>query len=109
MYVHANHLMKISSSTLFAILIYTRVYQAKIMEFQVSVMCRLCGEQEEIIQHVLVGCSVLVLTCYLNHHNLVAKTLHWHSCTSFGITQLAKGWYCHQPLPVTENAQVKLL
>ena len=94
-----------SESTLFAIqdqVICTRVYQAKIMGSQVSVMCRLCGEQEETIQHVLAGCSVLAPTCYLSRHNLVARTLHWHLCTSFGITQLAKGWYCRQPLPMTE-------
>ena len=29
--------------------------------------------------------------------------------SSFCITQLARGWFCHQPLPVIENAQVKVL
>jgi len=65
-----------SESTLFAIrdqVICTCVYQAKIMGSHVSVMCRLCGKQEETIQHILAGCSVLAPTCYLKRHNLVAS------------------------------------
>ena len=44
-----------SESTLFAFqnqVIFTSVYQAKIIRSHISVLCRLCGEQEETIQHV---------------------------------------------------------
>ena len=57
-------------STIFAIqdqVISTRVYQARIIRSHIpSVLCRFCGDQEETIQHVLAGCSILAPTCYLN-------------------------------------------
>ena len=99
-------------STLFAIqdqVICTRVYQAKIIGSRVSVLCRLCGEQEETIQHDLAGCSVLAPTNYLSCHNLVTRVLHWHLCKLFDIPLRAKSWLCHQPLPVSENNKLKIL
>ena len=65
-----------SESTLFAIqdqAICTRVYQARIIGSPISsiyILCCLCGEHEETIQHILAGCSALAPTCYLSHHNM---------------------------------------
>jgi len=47
-----------------------------------NAMCRLCGEQEETIQYVLAGCSILAPTSYLSCHDQVARVLHFHLCKS---------------------------
>ena len=100
-----------SESAIFAIqdqVISTRVYQAKIIRSRIpSVLCRFCGDQEETIQHVLAGCSILAPTCYLNRHNLVAKVLHFHLCKSFHFPVLSNSWFTHHPLPVVENNKIK--
>jgi len=39
----------------------------------------------------------------------VARELHWHLCKYFYIPLLANSWFCHHPLPVSENVRIKLL
>jgi len=101
-----------SESTIFAIqdqVLCTRVYQAKIMQIPVqSIICRVCHEQEETIQHLLSGCSVLASTSYIERHNMVGRVLHWHLCKFFQLP-FASCWTKHYPLPVTENSNAKIL
>ena len=56
-----------------------------------SVMCRLCGEHEESIVHLLSACPSLAATAYLYHHNLVAGVLHWYlmKANGFPLSSLA--------------------
>ena len=102
-----------SESTVFAIqdqVLCTRVYQAKVMKIPVqSIMCRLCHENEETIQHILSSCPALATTSYLDRHNMVGRVLHWHLCKYFKLSVSANSWYEHHPLPVTENGDAKLL
>ena len=102
-----------SESSIFAVqdqVLCTRVYQAKIMRSPVpSLLCRLCHEHEETIQHVLAGCPVLASTSYLHRHNMVARVVHWHLCKTFDFPLSANSWFSHQPLPVIENDDVKIL
>ena len=68
----------------------TRVYQAKIMKLNVPTLtCRLCSKHEETIQHLLAGCPVLAPSSYLNRKNMVARALHWHLCSAFGLPAAA--------------------
>jgi len=99
-----------SESSIFAIqdqVLCTRSYQTKVMRISVqSILCCLCQEHEESIQHLLSGCPVLAFTSYLRRHSMVARVLHWHR---FKLPLPAKYWYDHQPLPVVENNSVKIL
>ena len=58
-----------SESTILAIqnqAITTRVLQVKIMKMSIpSIMCRLCGEHEESVVHLLAACPSLAATAYL--------------------------------------------
>jgi len=57
----------------------TRVIEAKVMHKSVpTLMCRVCGQVEKTIVHLLAACPVLALTAYLYRHNLVAAVIHWH-------------------------------
>ena len=71
-----------------------------------SILCCLCQEHEESIQHLLSGCPVLASTSYLHRHNMVAR-VHLSKC--FKVPLSAKYWYDHQPLLVVENSSVKIL
>ena len=75
-----KHLHLESESTVFAIqdqVIATRVYEARIMNMTLpSLLCRVCGQAEETIVHLLSSCSVLAVSAYLYCHNLVASVLH---------------------------------
>ena len=81
--------------------------KTKIMH--VTVMCHLCCSHEETFQHLLAGCPTLAPTGYLHHHNLVAGVIHRHLCHTFGIHTAAKSWCSYKPLPVVENALIKIL
>jgi len=102
-----------SESSIFAIqdqVVRTRVYETKIMHVPgPTVMCRLCNSHEETIQHLMAGCPTLAPTSYLHRHNLVAGVIHWHLCRTFGIHTAARNWFSYKPLPVVENAEIKIL
>ena len=53
--------------------------EAKIMHKHVpSLLCRVCGQSEETIVHLLSACPKLATSAYLYRHNLIAGALHWH-------------------------------
>jgi len=83
------------------------VYEAKIMK--TSTLCRLCNSKEETIQYLMAGCPTLAPTSYLHCHNLVAGVIHWHLCHTFGIHTTAGNLFSYKPLPVVENAMIKIL
>ena len=39
---------------------------------------RACGQAEETIIHLLSACSLMAVSVYLYHYNLVVSVLHWH-------------------------------
>jgi len=108
-----QHLHSESESTVIAIqdqVLNTRVYESKIMKKMIpSILCRVCGQGEETILHLLSACSVQACTSYVYRHNLVARAVHWHLCKHFSLPLVANSWFTHNPLPTCENAVVKLL
>ena len=84
-----QHLHSESESTIFAIqdqVIATRVYEAKVMMKSVpSVMCRVCGQAEETILHLMAACPRLATSAYLYRYNLVASAIHWHLSKVFSL------------------------
>ena len=74
-----------------------------------TILCRFCHTREETIQHLLAGCEALIPTKYLYRHNTVAKVVHWHLCKIFHVQLDVTSWRDHQPLPVVENNEIKLL
>ena len=108
-----HHLHSETESTVFAVqnqVICTRVIAAKIMHKTVpSVLCRVCGQSEETIVHLLAACPLLAASAYLYRHNLVAGALHWHLMKVYSIRPVSKSWFTHKPPPVVETPQVKIL
>ena len=108
-----SHLHSELESTILAIqdqVVVTRVIEAKIMKKHLpSLMCRLCGESEETIVHLMAACSSLAATEYLYQHNLVAGAIRWHLMKVYGLTVGSGSWLTHKPPPLIETTLVKIL
>ena len=87
----------------------TNSIKSRIDKQNVSPMCRLCGEREETISHVVAECKMLAQKQYrLWRHDRVAVVIHWVMCQRFGFPAGNK-WYDHTPERVLENDDVKIL
>ena len=64
--------------------------------------CRLCGDRDETINHIISECSKLAKKEYKAGHKWVGKVVHWERCRKFQFDQTNK-WYMHNPAPVLEN------
>ena len=74
-----------------------------------SPMCRVCGEREETISHVVSECKGLAQKQYKEwRHDVIAKEIHWELCKLKKLPHSEK-WYEHRPEPVTESDSVKIL
>ena len=56
--------------------------------------CRLCGDREETIYHIIIECSKLVQKEYKTKHNWVGKVIDWELYKKFKFDHTNK-WYMH--------------
>ena len=70
--------------------------------------CRLCGDRDETINHIINECSKLAQKEYKTRHDWVGKGINWEMCKKFK-SDHANKWYMHNPAPVLENDTHKLL
>jgi len=73
-----------------------------------SDLCRRCKMLPDTIEHIVVGCPVITWSLDLYSHNAVASAIHWSLCTCYGFPQSEQLWQ-HQPQPVLDNDEYKLL
>ena len=57
-----------------------------------SLLCRLCGEKGESVQHITSGCEKLPQKEYKRRQDNVAKKVHWDICRKNGLEHSIK-WY----------------
>ena len=62
-----------------------RTYQikARIDKTQQNSKCRLYGDRDETINHILSECSKLAQKEYKTRHDWVGKVIHWEMCKKF--------------------------
>ena len=82
--------------------------QAWIVKTQQNSKCRLCGDREKTINHIISECSKLAQREYKAWHDWVGKVTHWEMCKKLIFYHTNK-WYMHNPAPVLENATHKRL
>ena len=80
----------------------------RIDKTQQNSKCRLCGERDETINHIISECSKLAQKEYKARHDWVGKVVHWEMCRKFQFNHTNK-WCMHNPAPVLENDSHKLL
>ena len=86
----------------------TNHIKARIDKTQQNSKCRLCGDIDETINHIISECSKLAQKEYKTRHNWVGKVIYWEMCKKFTFDQTNK-WYIHNPATVLENNTHQLL
>ena len=85
----------------------TNHIKSRIDKTQQNSKCRLCGDRDETINHIISECSKLAQE-YKTRHDWVGKVIHWEMCMKFKFDHTNK-WYMHNPAPVLEYDTHKLL
>ena len=85
----------------------TNHFKGRIDKTQQNSKCRLCGDRDETINHIISECSKLAQKEYKTRHNRVGKVIHWEMCKKFKFDH-SKKWYMHIPAPVLEKDTHKL-
>ena len=86
----------------------TNHIKARIDKTQQNSKCRLCGDRDGIINHIISECSKLAQKEYKARHDRVGKVIHWERCKKFKFDHANK-WHMHNPAPVLGNDTYKLL
>ena len=86
----------------------TNHIKAKIDKTQQNSKCRLCGDRDETINHIISECSKLAQKEYKARHDWVGKVIHEEICKKFKFVH-AKKWYMYNPAPILENDTHKFL
>ena len=86
----------------------TNHIKARIDKTQQNSKCRLCGDRDETINHIISECSKLAQKEYKARHDLVGKVIHWEMCKKFKFDHANK-YDVNNPAPVLENDTHKLL
>ena len=86
----------------------TRYIQRAIDGSNINFKCRKCNQKDKTINHITSECPTLAQSQYKKRHDTVAIAVHWNLCKKYQIPCNNK-WYEHQPQPVTENKNAKLL
>ena len=85
----------------------TNHIKARIDKTQQNSKCRLCGDRDETINHIISECSKLAQKEYKARHDWVDKGIYWEMGKKSKFDHANK-WYMHSPAPVLENDTHKL-
>ena len=110
-WLRKGNLMRETESLLIAAqdnAIRTNHIKARIDKTQQNSKCRLCGDRDETINHIISECRKLAQEEYKERHDWVGNVIHWEICKKFKFDQTKK-WYMHNPASVRENGTHKLL
>ena len=75
---------------------------------QQNSICRLCGDRDETLNHIISECSKLEQKEYKTRLDWVSKVIHWKLYKKFKCDHTNK-LYLHNPASVLENDTHKLL
>ena len=87
---------------------FTFTYIKAIDKTQQNSNCRLCGDRDEMINHIISECSKLTQKEHKTRHDWMEKVIHWELCKKFKFDHMNK-WYKRNPESVRENETHKLL
>ena len=86
----------------------TNHIKVRIDKTQQNTKCRLCGDRDETINHIISECSKLAQKEYKARNDEVGNSIYWEMCKNFKFDHTNK-WYMHNPVPVLEKDSHKLL
>ena len=100
-----NHQLMLMRKTLKGVMaaqnsaIRTNHIKVRIDKTQKNSKCRLCGDRDETINHIISECSKLAQKKYKTRHDWVGKVINRETCKKFKFDRTNK-WYMHNPAPV---------
>ena len=86
----------------------TNYTKSKIDNTSANPFCRMCGEREETVQHVICKCKKLAQRECKRRHETVTKLVHWKLCENQNLARGQK-WYEDAPKGDAEDDDVKLI
>ena len=88
----------------------TRNRHCSILGENINPKCRLCGEFNETVQHLVSGCPALAQTCYLKRHDGMARSFYYRLRHACGFDTEVHPWYDPDHVQgVMENDNYKIL
>ena len=70
----------------------TNYIKAKINNVQQNSNCRLCGDKDKTVHHMIIECSQLAQKEYKTRHDWIGKMIHWELCEKVKFDHITK-WY----------------
>ena len=61
----------------------TNQIKVRIDKTQQNSKCKLCGDRDETINHIISKCSKLAQKEYKTRHDWVGRVIHWERCKKF--------------------------
>ena len=86
----------------------TNWIRKKIDGQEVSEKCRMCGERDESIIHLIAEYKKFAQKKCKQRHDNIARIVHLELCQEFGLVGEVK-WYNHKPASVVENERIKIM
>ena len=86
----------------------TNSIKAHIYKQEIEDKCRLCGQSNETVMHIVGGCATLAGKEYMARHDRVGSHIHWLMLKKYNIT-CAEKWYNHVPQSVTVSEDGKVV
>ena len=80
----------------------TNQIKARIHKTQQNSKCKLCGDRDETLNHIISECSKLAQKEYKTRYDWGCKVIHWELNKKFKF-DLANKWYMYNPTAVLEN------
>jgi hypothetical protein len=89
--------------------ILTRNYKKYILKQpNIDELCRRCGKESEMIEHITAACEQLVPTRYVKRHGGVEKVIHQKLAEAAELIEDKSPYYKFTPATVLENDNFKL-
>ena len=88
--------------------LFTRNYQAKIIENGADPKCRFHEKFEETVDHLVSGCPIMTPNEYLQRYDSVGQYIHWKICQHYN-APYARNWYEHEPQKIVETESATIL
>ena len=86
----------------------TNLVKANIDKSQGESLCRVCRKVDEIIDHIVNGCSKLAQKEHKRRHDNLGKIVHWKLARKSNF-EAGDKWYEHEPEIILENEDYKIL
>ena len=86
----------------------TNTIEKHIDKQNISPECRVYGQREETVSHILTECTALAQKPYKTwRHDRTAQVIHWELSGRWGFERTVK-WYEHKPERVRDSDRFKL-